>query len=91
MDGCRLQLGLKIDVIQERALAFHGLRVWPLLPVVNESLSFWGSMVWNRLPDICKAAKSCGEFKMKIRSWKGSGCNCRMYAGLNRVEHNSSM
>ena len=44
----------------------------------NESLSFWGSMVWNRLPDIYKAAKSCDEFKMKIKSWKGSGCNCRI-------------
>ena len=43
----------------------------------NGSLSFWGSMVWNRLPDIYKAAKSCDEFKMKIRSWRGSGCNCR--------------
>ena len=44
----------------------------------NESLSFWGSMVWNRLPDIYKAAKSCDEFKMKIKSWKGSGCSCRI-------------
>ena len=44
----------------------------------NESLSFWGSMVWNRLPDKYKAAKSCEEFKMKIRSWRGSGCNCRI-------------
>ena len=43
----------------------------------NESLSFWGCMVLNRLPDIYKAAKSCDKFKMKIRSWKGSGCNCR--------------
>ena len=44
----------------------------------NKSLSFWGSIVWNRLPDKYKAAKSCEEFKMKIRSWKGSGCNCRI-------------
>ena len=44
----------------------------------NESLSFWGSKVWNRLPDIYKAVKSCDEFKMKIRSWRGSGCNCRI-------------
>ena len=44
----------------------------------NESLSFWGSIVWNRLPDIYIAAKSCDEFKMKIRRWRGSGCNCHI-------------
>ncbi len=44
----------------------------------NESLSYRGSMVWNRLPDQYKAAKSDDEFKIKIRSWKGSGCNCRI-------------
>ena len=44
----------------------------------NESLSFRGSIVWDRLPDRYEAAKSDNVFKMKIRSWKGSGCNCRI-------------
>ncbi len=42
----------------------------------NNSLSFRGSMVWNRLSDQYKAAKSNNEFKIKIKSWKGFGCNC---------------
>ena len=43
-----------------------------------ESLSFRGSKVWKRLPDQYKAAKSDNEFKIKIRSWMGSGCKCRI-------------
>ncbi len=44
----------------------------------NESLSFRGSIVWNRLSDQYKAVKTDNKFKMKIKSWKGSGCNCRI-------------
>ena len=44
----------------------------------SESLSFRGSIIWNQHADQCKAAKTDNEFKMKIKSWKGSQCNCRI-------------
>ena len=44
----------------------------------NESLSFRGSIIWNQLPDQYKDAKTDNEFKMKIKSWKGFECNCRI-------------
>ena len=44
----------------------------------SESLSFRGSIIWNKLPDQYKAAKTDDEFEMKIKSWKGSECNCRI-------------
>ena len=45
----------------------------------SESLSLRGSIIWNKLPDQYKAAKTDDEFKMKIKSWKGSECNCRIF------------
>ena len=44
----------------------------------NEFPSFRSSIVLNLLPEKYKAAKSDNEFKIKIRSWMGSGCNCRI-------------
>ena len=44
----------------------------------SESLPFRGSIIWNKLPDQYKAAKTDNEFKMKIKSWKGSECNCHI-------------
>ena len=44
----------------------------------NELLSFRGSIIWNQLRDQYKAAKTGNEFKMKIKSWKGFECTCRI-------------
>ena len=44
----------------------------------NESLTFRGSIIWNQLPDQYKAAKTNNEFKMKVKSWKGFKCSCRI-------------
>ena len=53
----------------------------------NEYLSFRGSIIWNQLPDQYKVAKNDNEFKMKIKSWKGFKCNCRIciYFSFNTV------
>ena len=44
----------------------------------NKSLSFRGSIIWNQLPYQYKAAKTDHKFKMKIKSWKGFECTCRI-------------
>ena len=44
----------------------------------SESLSFRGSIIWNQLPDQYKAAKTDHKVKMKIKSWKGFECTCRI-------------
>ena len=44
----------------------------------NESLTFRGSIIWNQLPDQYKATKTENEFEMKIKSWKGFKCSCRI-------------
>ena len=45
----------------------------------RESLSFRGSIIWNKLPDQYKTTKTDNEFKMEIKSWKASECNCRIF------------
>ena len=45
----------------------------------KESISLGGSIIWNQLPNQYKAAKTDNEFKMKIKSWKGFECTCRIF------------
>ena len=74
-----------VGVLQQKVLPYS-LRINNFLQLPNtrtkkygnESLSFRGSIIWNQLPDQCKAAKTDNEFKMKIKSWKGLQCTCRI-------------
>ena len=44
----------------------------------SESISFLGPKIWTILPDDIKNAKSLGDFKSKIKSWKPENCPCRL-------------
>ena len=76
---------LSVGVLQQKVLPYI-LRINNLfqLPKTrtkkygNESLSFRGSIIWNQLPDHYKASKTDHEFKIKIKSWKGFECTCRI-------------
>ena len=43
-----------------------------------DSLVFRGSLLWNTLPNTLKSAKNLTDFKLKIRSWVGENCSCRL-------------
>ena len=44
----------------------------------SETLLFRGPKIWALVPNEIKASNSLNEFKIKIKSWKPDGCNCRI-------------
>ncbi len=52
---------------------------------MENSLSFWASMLWNKLLDQYKPAESNNEFKIKIKSWTGFGCNCHICSQIQLI------
>ena len=44
----------------------------------SETLSFRGPKTWNMLPDDIQNASCLNEFKRKIKTWKPTGCTCRL-------------
>ena len=48
----------------------------------TETLSFRGQKTWAIVPETIKEAKSLTEFKTKIKSWKPTGCTCRLCKGI---------
>ena len=73
------------EFFDEKVLPYS-LRINNLLQLINtrtkrygnESFSFRGGIIWDQLPDQYKAANTDHEFKMKIKSWKGFECACRI-------------
>lgn len=42
------------------------------------SLAFRGSVLWNSFPSALKNAESSKSFKIKIKSWSGDSCTCKI-------------
>ena len=52
----------------------EGRKVWKRVTFIKGK----HNLDWNQLPDQYKAAKTGHEFKMKVKSWKGFECTCRI-------------
>ena len=44
----------------------------------NKSLSVFGPKVWNSLPYHIKSSENLESFKMIIKHWNGTRCNCKV-------------
>ena len=44
----------------------------------TETISYRGPKIWNCVPNDMKNSKTLNEFKNKIKTWKPSGCTCRL-------------
>ena len=44
----------------------------------TETISFRGPKIWMFVPNDIKNSKTLNEFKNKIKTWKPSGCTCRL-------------
>ena len=44
----------------------------------SETIAYRGPIIWNLVPDDIKTSKTLNEFKVKIKTWKPDGCNCRI-------------
>ena len=42
------------------------------------SLAFRGSLLWNSLPPSLKSIESSKLFKIKLKSWSGVNCTCKI-------------
>ena len=55
--------------------------VIPQVKTVNrgiETIRYRGPLTWELVPDDIKESESLSIFKDKIKSWKPSGCSCRL-------------
>ena len=43
-----------------------------------ETIRYRGPLTWELVPDDIKESESLSIFKDKIKSWKPSGCSCRL-------------
>ena len=58
--------------------------VLPQVKIVNRGrdirryIRYRGPLTWELVPDDIKESESLSIFKDKIKSWKPSGCSCRL-------------
>ena len=72
-----------IFIKRQQPYNLRGDSIWATFNVNSvyngtETLSFRGPKTWNILPDEIKNSQSLTEFKRKIKTWKPSGCTCRL-------------
>ena len=44
----------------------------------TETISFRGPLTWSILPEDIKNSRTYLEFQNKIKTWKPTGCTCRL-------------